>query len=117
MPTGAEVDGPTEAATGGDDPATPEQRRRPGTGPRNPASRARKAAAAARKATRAPAAGANRSDAELLEQLREMPRDESGSISVRRAAAALGTGPDRARRLLTQAGIRQPAVAGDSDAQ
>jgi len=103
-----------DATPDGNETAVAEQpRRRAGVGPRNPASRARKAAAAARKATRAPAAGASRSDAELLEQLRQMPRDESGSISVRRAAAALGTGPDRARRLLTQAGIRQPASLAD----
>ena len=121
----ADMSGPAEVnghqpvdttSSGGHDSTAPKQRRRPGVGPRNPASRARKAAAA-RKATRAPAAGASRSDAELLEQLATLPRDESGSISVRRAAAALGTGPDRARRLLTQAGLRQPATTGGGDGQ
>jgi hypothetical protein len=48
-----------------------------------------------------------RSDEHLLAQLADLPRDRDGKVAVRRAAAALGTGPDRARRLLTQAGLRR----------
>jgi hypothetical protein len=50
---------------------------------------------------------AARTDDELLAALAEVPRDEDGTVPVRRAAAALGTGPDRARRLLTTAGLRR----------
>ena len=55
------------------------------------------------KATAAP----RRSDEHLLAQLADLPRGRDGKVSVRRAAAALGTGPDRARRLLAQAGLRR----------
>jgi hypothetical protein len=49
-----------------------------------------------------------RSDADLLAALADpvrVPREADGTVPVRRAAAALGTGPDRARRLLNQAGL------------
>jgi hypothetical protein len=52
-------------------------------------------------------AAAVRSDEQLLAALADLPRDPDGNVPVRRAAAALGTGPDRARRLLTQAGLRR----------
>lgn len=54
-------------------------------------------------------AAAVRSDEHLLAVLADLPRDPDGTVPVRRAAAALGTGPDRARRLLTQAGLRRVA--------
>jgi hypothetical protein len=69
--------------------------------PRRPAATARTRAAGRRKTS------ATRSDEELLAALADLPRDPDGNVPVRRAAAALGTGPDRARRLLTQAGLRR----------
>jgi hypothetical protein len=61
--------------------------------------------------TRARAAGrrkaAARTDEQLLAALADLPRDPDGNVPVRRAAAALGTGPDRARRLLAEAGLRR----------
>ncbi len=49
-----------------------------------------------------------RTDAELTAALAEVPRDADGTVPVRRAAAALGCGPDRARRLLTAQGLLRP---------
>ena len=46
-----------------------------------------------------------RTDAELTAALADVPRDKDGTVPVRRAAAALGTGPDRARKLLRAAGL------------
>ena len=46
-----------------------------------------------------------RTDAELVAAVRQVPRDADGTVPVRRAAKALGTGPDRARRLLREAGL------------
>jgi hypothetical protein len=46
-----------------------------------------------------------RTDAELLAALADVPRDPDGTVPVRRAKGALGTGPDRARRLLADAGL------------
>lgn len=46
-----------------------------------------------------------RTDDELIAALAGVPRDSDGTVPVRRAAAALGTGPDRARRLLRTAGL------------
>jgi len=46
-----------------------------------------------------------RTDAQLLAALAQVPRDADGTVPVRRAAAALSTGPDRARRLLADAGL------------
>ena len=46
-----------------------------------------------------------RSDAALTAALAEVPRDADGTVPVRRAAAALRCGPDRARRLLAAAGL------------
>ncbi|WP_052710926.1 hypothetical protein [Pseudofrankia sp. DC12] len=51
---------------------------------------------------------ARRTDAELLTALTDVPRDDDGTVPVRRAAAALNCGPDRARRLLDTAGLRRP---------
>jgi hypothetical protein len=46
----------------------------------------------------------------LLALLAEVPRDADGTVPVRRAAAALSTGPDRARRLLRTAGLLHTAT-------
>jgi hypothetical protein len=46
-----------------------------------------------------------RTDADLMAALTDVPRDADGTVPVRRAAAALGTGPDRARKLLRNAGL------------
>lgn len=52
---------------------------------------------------RAPRTARRTDDAVLLAVLSEIPREPDGTVPVRRAATALGTGPDRARRLLRQA--------------
>jgi hypothetical protein len=46
-----------------------------------------------------------RTDVDLIAALADVPHDADGTVPVRRAAAALGTGPDRARRLLRTAGL------------
>jgi hypothetical protein len=46
-----------------------------------------------------------RTDADLIAALANVPRDPDGTVPVRRAAAALSTGPDRARKLLRAAGL------------
>ncbi|SQD94062.1 conserved membrane hypothetical protein [Parafrankia sp. Ea1.12] len=51
---------------------------------------------------------ARRTDADLIAALAEVPRDPDGTVPVRRAAAALSCGPDRARRLLTTEGLLRP---------
>ncbi|MCK9894771.1 winged helix-turn-helix domain-containing protein [Frankia sp. AgB32] len=51
---------------------------------------------------------ARRTDADLIAALADVPRDPDGTVPVRRAAAALGCGPDRARRLLTAQGLLRP---------
>jgi hypothetical protein len=89
------VDGGAQAATG-----------RTGTGPSDAAPRKPAGATRARATGRRKAAAA-RTDEQLLAVLADLPRDPDGNVPVRRAAAALGTGPDRARRLLTQAGLRR----------
>jgi Protein of unknown function (DUF2637) len=57
-----------------------------------------------------------RTDADLLAVLAEVPRDDDGTVPVRRAAAALGCGVDRARRLLAGQGllrrVEPPAPTG-----
>jgi hypothetical protein len=64
-------------------------------------------AAGARTGRRAPA----RTDAELTAALAELPREPDGTVPIRRATAALGCGPDRARRLLAAADLlRLPAA-------
>jgi hypothetical protein len=87
-------DGSAQVAAGrtGTDPS--------GTAPRKPAGTTSPRSAGRRKA-------AARTDEHLLAALADLPRDPDGNVPVRRAAAALGTGPDRARRLLTQAGLRR----------
>jgi Protein of unknown function (DUF2637) len=82
---------------GGAEPADMVPQRPSGAARRRPSRRAGEKAAPV----------AVRSDEQLLATLAELPRDRDGKVSVRRAAAALGTGPDRARRLLTQAGLRR----------
>ena len=49
-----------------------------------------------------------RTDADLIAALADVPREADGTVPVRRAAAALRTGPDRARRLLRTAGLLRP---------
>jgi len=59
-----------------------------------------------------------RTDADLIAALADVPRESDGTVPVRRAAAALGTGPDRARRLLGVAGLlraRQPSAEIERD--
>ncbi len=52
-----------------------------------------------------------RTDAELTAALAELPREPDGTVPIRRATAALGCGPDRARRLLAAADLlRSPAA-------
>jgi len=51
------------------------------------------------------AGSAQRSDADLIEAVKRLPRNPDGTVPVRRAAKALRTGPDRARRLLREAGL------------
>ncbi|GAA4467045.1 hypothetical protein GCM10023170_078880 [Phytohabitans houttuyneae] len=65
-------------------------------------------AAPRRGGTRSP----QRTDADLVDVLKRVKRDRDGTVPVRRAAKALGTGPDRARRLLRDAGLLRvpPAV-------
>jgi hypothetical protein len=46
-----------------------------------------------------------RTDAELTAALAGLPREPDGTVPIRRATAALGCGPDRARRLLAAAGL------------
>jgi hypothetical protein len=54
---------------------------------------------------------APRTDAQLLEALADVPRDEDGTVPVRRAAAALGCGVDRARKLLDREGLLKKTAA------
>lgn len=53
-----------------------------------------------------------RPDAELIAVLASVPREADGTVPVRRAAAALACGPDRARRLLAAEGLLR--VASDT---
>ena len=52
-----------------------------------------------------PQAAPDRTDADLLVQLRRLPRKPDGSVPIQRAAKALGVGSGRAKRLLTEAGL------------
>jgi hypothetical protein len=53
-----------------------------------------------------------RTDVELTAALRGLPREPDGTVPIRRATAALGCGPDRARRLLAAADLlRTPNTA------
>ena len=69
------------------------------TGTPGPARTGRRAGT--RTAGRRPA----RTDAELTAALAGLPREPDGTVPIRRATAALGCGPDRARRLLATAGL------------
>jgi hypothetical protein len=90
----------TPARTGTPEPSTP----RTGTAPPR-----------RRTGTPAPAhAGARtgtRTDAELIAVLAGVPREPDGTVPVRRAAAALSCGPDRARRLLAAQGLLRTTPA------
>lgn len=55
--------------------------------------------------TRTAAKPGTRTDAELIAALADVPREADGTVPVRRAAAVLGTGPDRARKLLAAEGL------------
>lgn len=46
-----------------------------------------------------------RTDAELVVQLRRLPRRPDGTVPIQRAVKALGVGSGRAKRLLTEAGL------------
>lgn len=61
-----------------------------------------------RTGTRSKRRTARRTDADLIAALADVPRDPDGTVPVRRAAAELGCGPDRARRLLTAQGLLRP---------
>ena len=50
-----------------------------------------------------------RTDAELTAVLVGLPREPDGTVPIRRATAALGCGPDRARRLLAAADLLRPS--------
>jgi hypothetical protein len=64
-------------------------------------------AAGTRTGGRAPA----RTDAELTAAVAGLPREPDGTVPIRRATAALGCGPDRARRLLAASDLlRLPAA-------
>ena len=57
---------------------------------------------------RGPVPAPRRPDSELLAMLRQprrVPRDPDGTVPIRRAARTLRCGPDRARRLLAEAGL------------
>jgi hypothetical protein len=60
---------------------------------------------------------AARTDAELIAVLDGVPREADGTVPVRRAAAALHTGPDRARRLLAETGLLRRPAEPDQPAQ
>jgi hypothetical protein len=103
---------PTVAAPGPAAPVPPEPAAAPvtrtGTArPRRtdgvPAKTGTATARTARRRTGTAAGG--RTDADLIAALADVPREPDGTVPVRRAAAALGAGPDRARRLLSTAGL------------
>ena len=52
-----------------------------------------------------------RSDAELVAALAGLPREADGTVPIRRTTAALGCGPDRARRLLAAHGLLRTATS------
>lgn len=80
------------------------------TGTRRPARAG--SLAGTRTGGRAPA----RTDAELMAALAELPREPDGTVPIRRATAALGCGPDRARRLLAAAGLlRTPTTTAPAE--
>lgn len=55
-----------------------------------------------------------RTDSDLITALADVPREPDGTVPVRRAAAALGTGPDRARKLLRATGLLRGDAPADS---
>lgn len=69
--------------------------------------------AAARTGTRT----GSRTDAELTAALADLPREPDGTVPIRRATAALGCGPDRARRLLAGAGLLRTAPNDEPPAE
>ncbi|MCW6008225.1 hypothetical protein K1W54_27320 [Micromonospora sp. CPCC 205371] len=96
------------------------------TGPRPPLADADRAGGStnhprpAHRATQVPAKGEGagtetrtlrRTDDHLKTLLTQVRRESDGTVPVRRAAKALGTGPGRARRLLTEAGLLRGAAS------
>lgn len=84
-----------------------------GTGPRTGR------AGGTRTGTRPSARTGTRTDAELTAVLVGLPREPDGTVPIRRATAAAGCGPDRARKLLAATGLlRTPtgAPAGTPEA-
>lgn len=63
------------------------------------------------KARKAKARTGTRTDTELIERLADVPRDDDGTVPVRRAARELKCGPDRARRLLSEQNLLTPAAS------
>jgi hypothetical protein len=57
-----------------------------------------------------------RSDEELVAALADVPREADGTVPIRRATAALGCGPDRARRLLAGQGLLRTTTPSASTA-
>jgi hypothetical protein len=56
----------------------------------------------------------NRTDADLVAALAEVPREPDGTVPIKRAARALGCGVDRARKLLAAQGLlHADPVPGD----
>lgn len=65
-----------------------------------------------RTGTRTASRKPGRTDADLAAVLVGLPREADGTVPIRRATAALGCGPDRARRLLEAAGLLRTTPAG-----
>jgi hypothetical protein len=93
---------PTAPAPAADPPAPRTAGR---TGTRRPARTGK--AAGTRTGSRRPV----RTDAELTAVLVDLPRQPDGTVPIRRATAALGCGPDRARRLLAAADLLRPSTS------
>jgi hypothetical protein len=111
-----------EAGAAGDappagQPSRPEATAQGGTGAdQSPAAAsvpARRTGTPTRRRTSTGRAGrtGTRTDADLIAALADVPREPDGTVPVHRAAAALKCGPDRARRLLREAGLLKPAAA------
>jgi hypothetical protein len=103
--TGAAVAPHTPTVTAADSPASRVPVPRTGT----PARRRTGTGTPRRTGTRTD----RRSDADLIAALADVPREPDGTVPVRRAAAALHCGPDRARRLLREAGLLKPAAPAE----
>ncbi|MEU5874692.1 DUF2637 domain-containing protein [Glycomyces sp. NPDC047369] len=85
-------------------PAAPAQAMAPAESRKAPAKAAPK---------RAVKAAARLDDAAALDRLRDLERDESGHVSIKRARQLLHCGSDRAKRLLAQADLLAPEPSTD----